>query len=193
MELNLICNLHCIVGVIINCDLLFIWVGIYLYLVTANKTLTNFKSKAQISPSSLVSLTLHMRPTLSELMHIIPTSYWAMNVCELTLAVLTSPRSRIGTTKIRSMKDVAMRFVRDLGRCLPVNYGCWIVVFVWCNYLNILYRTPLYIKDMTFSIPWVIICVRLDPSTHLIRARVWPLNPSVTEVVSKQCWPLDVT
>jgi hypothetical protein len=75
MELNLICHLHCIVGVIINCDLLFIWVGIYLYLVTANKTLTNFKSKAQISPASLVSLTLHMRPTLSELMHIIPTSY----------------------------------------------------------------------------------------------------------------------
>jgi hypothetical protein len=31
-----------------------------------------------------------------------------MNVCELTLAVLTSPRSRTGTTKMRSMKDVAM-------------------------------------------------------------------------------------
>jgi hypothetical protein len=48
MELNLICHLHCIVGVIINCDLLFIWVGIYLYLVNANKILTNFKSNAQI-------------------------------------------------------------------------------------------------------------------------------------------------
>jgi hypothetical protein len=29
--------MHCIVGVIINYDLLFIWVSIYLYLVTANK------------------------------------------------------------------------------------------------------------------------------------------------------------
>jgi hypothetical protein len=41
MELNLICHLHCTLGFIINCDLLFIWVGIHLYLVTANKTLTS--------------------------------------------------------------------------------------------------------------------------------------------------------
>jgi hypothetical protein len=40
--------MHCIVGAIINLDLLFIWVGIYLYLVTANKILTNFKSNAQL-------------------------------------------------------------------------------------------------------------------------------------------------
>ena len=60
-------------------------------------------------------------------------------------------------------------FMTSLGRCLPVNFGCWIVVFVWCNYLSILYRTLLYINDVTFvSVPWVIICVRLDPSTHLI-------------------------
>jgi hypothetical protein len=72
MELNLICHLHCIVGVIINCDLLFIWVGIYLYLVTANKTLINYKSNAKLLSSSLVSLTLHMSLTVSELMHIIP-------------------------------------------------------------------------------------------------------------------------
>jgi hypothetical protein len=60
MELNLICHLHCIVGVIVNCDLLFFWVGIYLYLVTANKFLTNFKRNARLQPSSLVSLTLHI-------------------------------------------------------------------------------------------------------------------------------------
>jgi hypothetical protein len=40
--------MHCIVGVIINWDLLFIWVGIYLHLVTTNKILTNSKSKAQL-------------------------------------------------------------------------------------------------------------------------------------------------
>jgi hypothetical protein len=40
--------MHCIVGVIINLDLLFIWVGIYLYLVTANKILANFKSNVQL-------------------------------------------------------------------------------------------------------------------------------------------------
>jgi hypothetical protein len=72
-------------------------------------------------------------------------------------------------------------FVRGLGRRLPVNYDCSIVVVIWCNYLTILCRTPLYSKDVTFiSVPWVIICVRLDPSTHLIRTRVWPLNPGVT-------------
>jgi hypothetical protein len=48
MELNLICHLHCIVGVVIDFDLLFIWVGIYLYLVTANKIFTNSKSNAQL-------------------------------------------------------------------------------------------------------------------------------------------------
>jgi hypothetical protein len=40
--------MHCIVGVIINCDLLFIWVGIYLYLVIANKILTKSKSNTQL-------------------------------------------------------------------------------------------------------------------------------------------------
>jgi hypothetical protein len=40
--------MHCIVGFIINFVLLFIWDDIYLYLVTANKTLTNFKSNAQL-------------------------------------------------------------------------------------------------------------------------------------------------
>jgi hypothetical protein len=65
-------------------------------------------------------------------------------------------------------------FVSGLGCRPPANYGCWIVVFVWCNYLTILYRTPLYIKDMTFVfVPWFIICMRLDPSTHVPRARVW--------------------
>jgi hypothetical protein len=33
--------MHCIVGFVINCDQLFYWVGIYLYLVIANKILTN--------------------------------------------------------------------------------------------------------------------------------------------------------
>jgi hypothetical protein len=48
MELNLICHMHCIMGDVINFDVLFIWVGIYLYLVIAKKILTNFKSNAQL-------------------------------------------------------------------------------------------------------------------------------------------------
>jgi hypothetical protein len=34
-------------GFIINCDILFNWDGIYLYLVTANKIFTNIKINAQ--------------------------------------------------------------------------------------------------------------------------------------------------
>jgi hypothetical protein len=52
--------MHCIAGVVTNFDLLLIWFGIYLYLVIANKVLTNFKSNAQLQPFSLVSLTFHM-------------------------------------------------------------------------------------------------------------------------------------
>jgi hypothetical protein len=39
--------MHCIAEVVIIFVLLLNWVGIYLYLVTANKILTNFKSNAQ--------------------------------------------------------------------------------------------------------------------------------------------------
>jgi hypothetical protein len=63
MKLNLICHLHCIVRIIIDCDLLFNWVGIYLYLVTTNKILINFlKAMLNFNHFLLISLTLHMSP-----------------------------------------------------------------------------------------------------------------------------------
>jgi hypothetical protein len=40
--------MHFIVGVIANFHILLNWVGIYLYLVTANKILTNSKTNAQL-------------------------------------------------------------------------------------------------------------------------------------------------
>jgi hypothetical protein len=63
-----------------------------------------------------------------------------MNVCELILVVLTSP----GQGQVPQDKEhegCRDEFVRGIGRRLPVNYGCWIVVFVWCNYIAILYKT----------------------------------------------------
>jgi hypothetical protein len=86
MELNLICNLHCIVGFIINSDLLCNWIGIHLYLVIANKKLTNLL-KAMLNLNHYLSLHYIWASTVSELMHIIPHTCWAMNVCELTLAI----------------------------------------------------------------------------------------------------------
>jgi hypothetical protein len=40
--------MHCIAGVVITSVLLLNWVGIYLYLVIANKILANFKINAQL-------------------------------------------------------------------------------------------------------------------------------------------------
>jgi hypothetical protein len=55
--------MHRIMRFIINCDLLFNWVGIYLYLVTANKTLTNsLKAMLSFNHYLLVTLTLYMSP-----------------------------------------------------------------------------------------------------------------------------------
>jgi Na+/H+-dicarboxylate symporter len=72
MELNLINHLHCIVGFIINCGLLFNWAGIHLYLVIVNKIFTNLlKAMLSLNHYLLIILTLHMSPTVSELMHII--------------------------------------------------------------------------------------------------------------------------
>jgi hypothetical protein len=52
-----------------------------------------------------------------------------MNVCELTLAVLTSPqvKNRYHRMAHEGCRDES---VRGLGRRLLVNYGCWIVAFV---------------------------------------------------------------
>jgi hypothetical protein len=47
LKLNMSFALHCIVCFIINRDLLY-WDGIYLYLITANKILTNFKSNVEL-------------------------------------------------------------------------------------------------------------------------------------------------
>jgi hypothetical protein len=63
MKLNLICHLYCTVGFIINCDILLNWVGIHLYIVTANKILTNLlKTMLSVNHYLLISLTLYMIP-----------------------------------------------------------------------------------------------------------------------------------
>jgi hypothetical protein len=52
-----------------------------------------------------------------------------MNVSELTLVVLTlTGQGQLPQDK--EHEGYRDEFVRGLGRRLPVNYGCWIVVFV---------------------------------------------------------------
>jgi hypothetical protein len=53
-----------------------------------------------------------------------------MNVCELTLAVLTVPPGQEQVLQDEEHEGGRDEFVRGLGRRLPVNYVCWIVVFV---------------------------------------------------------------
>ena len=72
-------------------------------------------------------------------------------------------------------------FVRGLGRRLPVNYGCWIIVFVWCNYLTIFYRI-FYILRMWHSFlyhessyVWDLILAHM-----WVAAGIGPLNSGVT-------------
>jgi hypothetical protein len=45
-----------------------------------------------------------------------------MNVCEFTLAVLTSPHVKDMYRRIRRMNDADDEFVSGLGRRLPVNF-----------------------------------------------------------------------
>jgi hypothetical protein len=68
-NLNSICHSH-MHGFVINFVLLlYLWFGIYLHLVTANKILTNYlKAMLSFKPLSLISLTHHMNSHLCEFM-----------------------------------------------------------------------------------------------------------------------------
>jgi hypothetical protein len=53
-----------------------------------------------------------------------------MNICELNLVVLTFPPGQAQVPQDEAREGCCDEFVSGLGRRLPVNYGCWIVVFV---------------------------------------------------------------
>jgi hypothetical protein len=161
--------MHCIAGVVITFVLLLIWVGIYLYLVIANKILTNFKSNAQLQPSSLVSLTLPMSSHLWRVhAHYSPqlVERWTF-VSSLLLSHIPH-RSRTSTTGWGAWR--MLRRVRERSRPLSPSQ-LWVdgslspydvIIYLFCTELL------LYSKDVTFvSVPWIIICVRLGP-THLV-------------------------
>jgi hypothetical protein len=52
-----------------------------------------------------------------------------MNVCELTLVVLTSPGQE-QVPQDEASEGCCDEFVSGLGRRLLVNYGCWILVCI---------------------------------------------------------------
>jgi hypothetical protein len=78
----------------INFVLLFLLrFGIYLHLVTANKTLTNYlKAMLSFNPCCWLALHITWTPTFGEFMPTgFPTTCWAMIMCELTIAVSHPP------------------------------------------------------------------------------------------------------
>jgi hypothetical protein len=48
-----------------------------------------------------------------------------MNVCELTLAVLTFPLGQEQVPQEEAHEGCCDEFVSGLGCCLPVNFGLW--------------------------------------------------------------------
>jgi hypothetical protein len=151
--------MHCIAGDVVTFVLLLNWVGIYLYLVIANKILTNSKSNAHYSPQ-LVELWTYVSSLL--LSH-------------------TPHRSRTGTAGWGAWK--MLWCVRERSRSSSPSQ-LWVVgplspynVFIYLFCIELL----LYSKVVAFNpVPWFIICVRLGPSapSDYVRARVLvPLKP----------------
>jgi hypothetical protein len=110
--------------------------------------------------------TSHEIPPLASSCTLFPTICWAMNVCELTLAVSHLHRSRTGTTGWGTWR--MLWWVRERSR--PSSHSqLWVVgslspydviINLFCTELL------LYSKDVTFvSVPRFIIYVKLGPST----------------------------
>ena len=158
--------MHCIAGEVVTFVLLN-RVGIYLYLVIANKILTNFKSNAQLRPSSLVSLTLHVSSHLWRV-----HAHYSPQVVERWTYVSSPLLSHTPTGQEQVPQDEAHGgccdvFVRGLGHPLPVNFGlldrCLLMMYLFFYFCT---ELLLYSKVVAFvSVPWFIICVRLGPST----------------------------
>jgi hypothetical protein len=159
--------MHCIAGVVITFVLLLNWVGIYLYLVIANKILTNFKSNAYLEPSPLVSLTLHVSSHLWRVhAHYSPQLVERWTYVSSLLLSHTPTGQETGTAGWGAWRMLWR--VRERSRSSSPSQ-LWVVgslssydVFIYLFCIELL----LCSKDVTFDlVPWFIICVRLGLST----------------------------
>jgi hypothetical protein len=176
----------CIASQVLLLLLFYYWIGfgIYLYLVIANKILTNFKSNAQLQPSFFGKpYTSREHPPLASSCTLFPTTCWAMNVCELTLTVSHPYRSRTSTEgwgARRMMWRVCERSRSSSPSQLWVAGSLSlydVIIYLFCTELL------LYNIDVAFvSVPLFIICVRLCPRTPSVyfapgfrtpKIRVW--------------------
>ena len=166
---------------IVTFVLLFNWVGVYLYLVTANKILTNFKSNAQLQPSSLVSLTLHELPPLASSCTLFPTTCWAMNVCELNLAVSHHPTGQEQVPPDEAHGGCCDEFVRrssspsQLWIAGPLSPYNVIIYFVQNSYYIVKMWHSILCHDSSFV--WDLVPAHLvimfAPGSWCPKTRVW--------------------
>jgi hypothetical protein len=178
--------MHCIAGVVITFVLLLNWVDIYLYLVIANKILTNFKSNAQLQPSSLVSLTLHMNSHLWRVhAHYSPQLVELWTYVSSLLLSHTPHTSRTGTTGWGAWR--MLRCVRERSRpsslsqlwvAGPLSPYNVIIYFVQNSYYivkmwhSILCHDSSYVWDL---VPAHLV-IMFAPGSWCPKIRVWHTN-----------------
>jgi hypothetical protein len=165
--------MHCIAGEVVTFVLLLNWVGIYLYLVIANKILTNFKSNAQLQPSSLVSLTLHVSSHLWRVhAHYSPQLVELWTYVSSLLLSHTPHRSITGTAGWGAWRMLWRVHERSrpsspsqlwvAGPLSPYN----VIIYLFCT------KLLLYNKDVTFDpVPWFIICETWSQHTWWLCSR----------------------
>jgi hypothetical protein len=169
IKLNLSFALHC--EIYYNCDLLFSWDGIHLYLVIANEILTNLlKAMPSLNPYLLIGLTLHMSPNHKWVMNIIPHTCWAINGCELTSAI--TPHSwRAGTTR-----GGLLWWVRwDVGVVSKLAVGIEeIIILVGFIYFQLYYKTlSLCNKDYDIRLHTLSHCMCNTPGVTRTKTWAW--------------------
>jgi hypothetical protein len=125
--------------------------------------------------------TSHELPPLVSSCTLFPTTCWAMNMCELTLAISHPHRRRTGGSRGATHRGVWF----DLGGVFQLTLWRQWGTLVWSIFIFYFVRLPLCNKYsdyiMTFiSIHSVIICVVFF-GAYMTRTRLCPLKPGVTD------------
>ena len=132
--------------------------------------------------------TSHELPPLVSSCTLFPTTCWAMNMCELTLAVSYPHRRRTGGS--RGATNWGVRF--DLGGVSQLTL--WRQGWTLARSIFIFYfvRLPLCNKYSDYIVTFIsihsVIIYVVFFGACMRCTRLCPLKLGVTEVVSEECW-----
>jgi hypothetical protein len=133
--------------------------------------------------------TSHELPSLVSSCTLFPTTCWAMNMCELTLAVSPPPhKRRIGGSRGATQWGVWS----DLGGVSHLtlwHQGRSLVRFIFTLYFV---RLPLWNKYSNYIVTFIsihsVIIYVVFFGACMRFTQLCPLKPGVTEVVLEECW-----